>query len=101
IFLVLFLGLFSSVLLIDFLPLNIHYGQQSNTKNLPLPITEIILHVCVWTLIMEELRLFILMEYHKYISDMWNLINVAAIILYLIAFITRFIPNETFFIISK
>jgi hypothetical protein len=41
------------------------------------------------------------MEHQKYIADMWNWIDLTAIILYLIAFLTRFILTETFFIISK
>jgi len=33
-----------------------YYEKHSGIKNLPLPITEIVLHVCLWTLIIEELR---------------------------------------------
>ncbi|CAF1027358.1 unnamed protein product [Adineta ricciae] len=97
IFFIIFLGLFSYVLLIDFLPVNV-YGKS---VKLPLRPAEIVLHICVWTLIMEELRQYILMTHQKYFSDMWNIIDLVAIFLYLLAFITRFIPNETFFTISK
>ena len=42
-----------------------------------------------------------MIKYHDYFSDIWNLIDDAAIILYLVAFITRFFMFETAFIISK
>jgi hypothetical protein len=40
-------------------------------------------------------------ERQEYVSNTWNLIDVAAIVMYLVAFITRFIMIESFFIISK
>jgi hypothetical protein len=36
-----------------------------------------------------------------YFDEVSNLYDIAAITLYLIGFITRFIPTETFFTISK
>ena len=57
IFFILFLSLFSYVLLIDFLPMNIHDEKNSSgSKKFPLPIAEIILHVWIWSLIIEEIR---------------------------------------------
>ncbi len=43
-------------LLFDFLPLNVYYKTYSDLRKFPLPITEIVLHICVWSLIIEELR---------------------------------------------
>ena len=51
-----FLGLFSYVLLVDYFPLNVFGGTRSGIRNLPLPITEICLHIFVWGIIMEEGR---------------------------------------------
>ncbi|CAF1428837.1 unnamed protein product, partial [Rotaria sp. Silwood1] len=55
IFFIIFLGLFSFVLLVDYFPLNIYNESRSGYENLLIPITEIILHVCVWSLIVEEI----------------------------------------------
>ncbi|CAF0772753.1 unnamed protein product [Adineta ricciae] len=101
IFFALFLGLFSYVLLIDYLPLNMHSNKDLYMKILPIPITEIALHICTWSLIGEEVYQFSHSNFYEYISSVWNLIDVSAIILYLIAFVTRFILHETFFMISK
>ncbi len=40
-------------------------------------------------------------SYADYLHEMSNLIDVCAIVLYLIGFITRFIVIEIFFVISK
>ncbi|CAF0941798.1 unnamed protein product [Adineta steineri] len=56
IFFVLFLGLFSVVILTDFWPLNIYYQHNSNGETPPWAVTEIVLHICAWSLIIEELR---------------------------------------------
>jgi len=40
-------------------------------------------------------------SYGDYLHEMSNMLDLAAIILYLIGFITRFIVIEEFFIISK
>ncbi|UJR11714.1 hypothetical protein I4U23_015895 [Adineta vaga] len=101
IFFVLYLGLFSYVLLIDYLPLNLHSKTHSHLEKLPIPITEIVLHICTWSLIIEEIHQFSQMSIYEYLSNIWNLIDDAAIVLYLIAFITRFILHEIFFMISK
>jgi hypothetical protein len=55
-FFVLYLGLFSFVLLFDYLPFRIYYEKTSVVKTFPLPVTEIVLHICTWSLIIEELR---------------------------------------------
>jgi hypothetical protein len=41
---------------VDFFPLNLNNGYRSGIRNLPLPITEMCLHVCVWGIIFEELK---------------------------------------------
>ena len=51
-----FLGLYSFVLLVDYFPLNIYHERRSGYLDLQIPITEIILHICLWSLIIEELR---------------------------------------------
>jgi hypothetical protein len=33
-----------------------YYEKTSSVKTLPLPVTEIILHICTWSLIIEELH---------------------------------------------
>ncbi|CAF1049400.1 unnamed protein product [Rotaria sordida] len=58
IFYILFLGLFSFVLLVDYFPLNIYNEYQSEIQILPISITEIILHICFWSFIIEEIRQF-------------------------------------------
>ncbi|CAF1309475.1 unnamed protein product [Adineta steineri] len=101
IFFILYLALFSYVILIDYFPLNISHHKVIELKNLELPITEIILHICTWNLIIEEFRQISCNDFSGYIYDIWNLIDITAIILYLIAFATRFVMSETFFVISK
>ncbi|CAF3685159.1 unnamed protein product, partial [Adineta steineri] len=44
------------VIVIDYFPLNITHHKVIELKNLELPIKEIILHICTWNLIIEELR---------------------------------------------
>ncbi|CAF1005183.1 unnamed protein product [Adineta steineri] len=97
IFYILFLGLFSYVLLINFFPWNI---MLDNTT-LSLGQSEIILHIWIWSLILEEIHKFYLMENHEYFYDVWNLIRLTAIVLYLIGFMTRFVLIEAIFTISK
>ncbi|CAF3800544.1 unnamed protein product [Rotaria sp. Silwood1] len=102
IFFIIFLGLFSFVILVDYFPLNIYNENRSGYKNLLIPITEIILHVCVWSLIVEEIYQILSAQSSKvYISSKWNMLDILAIIFYLIGFITRFIVLEGTFIISK
>ncbi|CAF1451499.1 unnamed protein product [Rotaria sordida] len=102
IFFFIFLGLFSYVLLVDYFPLNTYHGHHSSTKDLPLPIIEICLHICVWGIIIEEIRQFFsIHSYVEYLADISNIIDITAIILYLFGFMTRFIVIETFFMISK
>ncbi|CAF0835257.1 unnamed protein product [Adineta steineri] len=102
IFFVSFLGLFSYVLLVDYFPFNIYNERRSGIQNLHIPITEIILHVCVWCLIIEEIRQFLFMESKReYISEVWNWIDILAICLYLVGFITRFFVIESVFAVSK
>ncbi|UJR27965.1 hypothetical protein I4U23_009223 [Adineta vaga] len=102
IFFVTFLALFSYVLLVDYFPLNKYNERRSGYADLYIPITEIILHICVWCLIIEELRQVILMKSKReYLAEVWNWIDMLAIAFYLIGFITRFIVSETLFSVSK
>jgi hypothetical protein len=118
IFYILFLGLFSFVLLVDYFPWRIEREQQSTLKMLPLSITEIVLHVFMWTLILEELcqvrrawryrraicfpfAQFYRIKWRYYLSNAWNWIDATAIVLYLIGFATRFFVDEVVFTVSK
>ncbi|CAF3116093.1 unnamed protein product [Rotaria socialis] len=101
IFFALFLSLFSYVILFDYFPLNIYGESRSNIKNLPLPISEILLHICLWSLIVEELRQFILMDASDYFATVWNWIDLTAIVVYILGLVTRFIVREGFFAMSK
>ena len=40
----------------DYFPLNTFNGTRSGIRNLPLPITEICLHLCIWGIIIEEMK---------------------------------------------
>ena len=40
----------------DYFPLNTNGGRRSGYEGLQIPITEIILHICIWSLIVEEIR---------------------------------------------
>ncbi|CAM4753000.1 unnamed protein product [Rotaria magnacalcarata] len=98
---IIFFVLFSYVLLFDYFPLNIYGESRSNIKKLPLPISEMILHICLWSLIVEELRQFILMDISDYFATVWNWIDLTAILVYLLGLATRFIVREGFFAMSK
>ncbi|CAF1612008.1 unnamed protein product [Didymodactylos carnosus] len=112
-FYILFLGLFSFVLLVDYFPLNIYGGKRNGYANIHIPITEIVLHILLWTLIVEEIREFIIHWAEKrassnrsivrtyFTDDGWNILDCTAILLYLIGFIARFIVIEQAFIVSK
>lgn len=63
IFFVVFLALFSFVLLVDYFPWNIYNERRSGYTGLKIPITEIILHICVWSLITEEFRQVMLLHW--------------------------------------
>ncbi|CAF3842834.1 unnamed protein product, partial [Rotaria sp. Silwood1] len=102
IFFLIFLDIFSYVLLVDYFPLNTYRGHYSGIKDLPIPITEICLHICVWGIIIEEFHQFFLIHsYVEYLADMSNILDIIAIVLYLIGFITRFIVIEEIFMTSK
>jgi hypothetical protein len=53
-FYIVFLGLFSFVMLVDYFPLNNNGGQRSGFSIL-IPITEVILHICMWSIVVEEI----------------------------------------------
>lgn len=116
-----FLILFSYVLLVDYFPLNIYNERRSGYAMLKIPITEIILHICIWCLIVEELRQvehrhqmnastpdvtisfqFIFIESRReYLKEVWNWIDMLAIAFYLVGFVTRFFVVEAPFTVSK
>ncbi|CAF1383369.1 unnamed protein product [Rotaria sordida] len=56
IFFILFLILFSPIMLVNYFPLNIYGESRSGHAGLPMPTFEITLHVCIWGLICEEIR---------------------------------------------
>ncbi|CAF1182602.1 unnamed protein product, partial [Didymodactylos carnosus] len=103
IFFILFLGLFSFVLLVDYFPLNIYGETRSGIQNLLIPSTEIILHICFWGLIIDEIYQWVKHQRKEqdYSGDVRNISDIFGIILYLIGFITRFIVLEAAFIVSK
>ncbi|CAF4335866.1 unnamed protein product, partial [Didymodactylos carnosus] len=102
IFLVVFLLLYSFVLLVDYFPLNIYNEKRSGIQNLRIPITEILLHICIWSLIVDKIQQFILMDNKAdYFEEIWNIMDLAAFIFYLVGFITRFIVTEALFQTSK
>lgn len=51
-----FLILFSYVILFDYFPLNIYNEERSNIFRLPIPISEIILHIFLASIALEEIR---------------------------------------------
>ncbi|CAF1358870.1 unnamed protein product [Adineta ricciae] len=102
IFFVIFLGLFSFVLLADYFPWNNYQEQRSGIQGLHIPIPEIFLHICLWCLAIEEARQLISVDSKReFFSRIWNIIDVLGIVLYVIGFITRFFVNESLFTISK
>ncbi|CAF4480453.1 unnamed protein product [Didymodactylos carnosus] len=103
IFFILFLGLFSFVLLVDYFPLNIYGETRSGIQNLPIPISEIILHICAWGLIADEIYQWVKHQRNEqdYSGDLRNISDIFGIILYSVGFITRFIVLERAFIVSK
>lgn len=100
--------------------MNIDNGRRSGVQNLTLPITEIILHICTWSLITEEIRQVkrpirfsgsfkreVVFQFlftgskRDYFAEIWNIIDIAAILLYLVGFITRFFVLQSLFTVSK
>ncbi|CAF4769592.1 unnamed protein product [Rotaria socialis] len=79
------------VLLIDYLPLNFEGEKRSGIGNLPIPISEIILHIYMLGFIIDEYHQFVRYKTgtHDYFSNVWNQMDLTGIICYLIAFITR------------
>ena len=51
-----FLILFSYVILFDYFPLNIYNEKRSNIYRLPIPLTELMLHIFLASIAVEELR---------------------------------------------
>ncbi|CAF4831194.1 unnamed protein product [Rotaria socialis] len=114
IFYVIFLGLFSFVMLLSYFPYNNNRGKRSG-YSIGIPISEIMVHLCIWGLITEEVvqfgvhcregvkrnsRIFTIITSY-FLDDNWNILDAAAICIYLVGFITRFIVIEQVFVISK
>ncbi len=128
-FFLIFLALFSYVLLVDYFPLNIYGETRSGYQNLLIPISEIILHIFIWSMIVDALhqvsllshrnryfyitffvifhisiyyQLILRAQWHYgYIAGGWNWEDLAGIICYLVGFITRFFVIESVFAASK
>ncbi|CAF3340472.1 unnamed protein product [Rotaria sp. Silwood1] len=119
-----FLILFSYTILFDYFPLNIYNEQRSNIYGLPIPLTELILHIFLLSIAVEEIQQVILhvksvlvkspfwkrldgMKRHRntiwsfYNNDPWNVLDLVAFTFWLIGFITRFIVKDYVFAISK
>ena len=56
IFFICFLGLFSYVILVDFIPAGFYFGDSPKFHHLSVSTAEVILHLCIWGIIVEELR---------------------------------------------
>ncbi|CAF0751879.1 unnamed protein product [Adineta ricciae] len=119
-----FLILFSYTILFDYFPLNIYKEKRSGIPGLPIPITEIILHVFLASIALEEIRqvylhvksVLVKAPYWKklaginrhrntiwsfYRNDPWNVLDFVAFTLWFIGFITRFIVRDHAFELSK
>ncbi|CAF0945807.1 unnamed protein product [Rotaria sordida] len=119
-----FLVLFSYTILFDYFPLNIYDEHRSNIYRLPIPITELIVHIFLASLGLEEVRQIILhvkstlvrspywiklegINRHRntiwsfYRHDSWNVLDFIAFTFWIIGFITRFIVKDYVFAISK
>ncbi|UJR33516.1 hypothetical protein I4U23_020961 [Adineta vaga] len=119
-----FLILFSYTILFDYFPLNIYKEKRSSIYRLPIPITEIILHIFLTSIAIEEIRqvflhvksVLIKAPYWKklteinrhrqtiwsfYRNDPWNVLDFVAFVLWTVGFITRFIVRDHTFEVSK
>ncbi|KAK2172373.1 hypothetical protein NP493_967g00038 [Ridgeia piscesae] len=77
----LFLGLFSFILLTDF-----HDGF---TKK------EYLLLFWVGTLILEEIRQLVKSGVHRYLRDLWNILDMGTMFIFLVGFLLHWIPTVT------
>ncbi|CAF1577462.1 unnamed protein product [Rotaria sordida] len=112
IFYVAFLCLFSYVLLVDYFPIN-NNGGTRNGYFIIIPITEIVLHILMFSILIEECIEFLLYYAEKrlcnihwipwkyFTIDKWNILDVIAILFYIAGFIPRWIPSESAFTVSK
>lgn len=130
-FYLIFLGLFSFVLLVDYFPLNNNGGKRNGFANIQIPVTEIFVHIGMFSLIIEEVyevsgrrkrvglgyeddffqfsRFYLEKRVHDarlivvkyFLNDEWNILDLLAIVFYLIGFITRFFVIEWVFTVSK
>ncbi|CAF1266794.1 unnamed protein product [Rotaria sordida] len=112
IFYVAFLCLFSYVLLVDYFPIN-NNGGTRNGYFIIIPITEIVLHILMFSILIEECIEFLLYYAEKrlcnihwipwkyFTIDKWNILDVIAILFYIAGFIPRWISSESAFTVSK
>ncbi|CAF3425733.1 unnamed protein product [Rotaria socialis] len=121
---IVFLILFSYTILFDYFPLNIYQEKRSNINRLPIPITELIVHIFLVSIAFDELRQIIShvksvldqnpfwtrlegLKRHRntvwsfYRNDPWNILDFAAFTFWIIGFATRFIVKDTVFAVSK
>ncbi|UJR07341.1 hypothetical protein I4U23_011628 [Adineta vaga] len=103
VFFVAFLFVFSYILLVGYFPFNVDMEYHYRYFNLPISFTELILHICMWSLIIDELYQFIsqLLMNYNYSTNSWNWMDQAGILFYLLAFGTRWSEQRIFFIWSK
>ncbi|CAF0727747.1 unnamed protein product [Adineta steineri] len=102
-FFIVFLLLFSYVLLVSYFPINAYIEHRSKYEIFSLPLAEFLLHICMWSLIIDELYQFasqITMHY-SYSTNSWNWMDQAGILIYLMAFFSRWSYQQTWFIWSK
>ncbi|CAF0980027.1 unnamed protein product [Brachionus calyciflorus] len=98
----LFLLLFSYVVLCDFSKFETP-KYPTTSFELAISIPEIVLMIWIFAFVTEEIRKFLKEEMKKYyiintlIGDFWENINIGAILLYLVAFILRFIKDDQCF----
>ena len=103
-----FLLLFSYVILCDFNTIGKSVNKDTNNSYLPLSILEIVLIIWVFTYFCEEFRKFIMNEtkliwpkFKNYFFQNWNGLTMLSIILYFVAIILRFIPNDSCFLAAR
>ncbi|CAF0783238.1 unnamed protein product [Didymodactylos carnosus] len=93
------------VLLVDYFPLNKNGGRRSG-HDIPIPITEIILHICMASLIIEEIRqIYSHRKYYRtknyFTNDLWNILDTFAFAFYVIGLVTRCFIDQRVFTVSK
>ncbi|CAF4837285.1 unnamed protein product, partial [Rotaria socialis] len=101
------------VVLVDYFPLNNNGGRRSGDMDIYIPITEILVHMFMWSVFIEEVIEFVTFWWESsrmssvgdifiyFYFDKWNVLDLFAFAFYLVGFVTRFFPNEPAFDASK